>query len=150
VIGQNEGWNEWVEFLQANLNEVGFQAEISTLSGAANNERGASCKEAMPSNGGVSFDPLNLKGFFGTQASSNWACLDDAELDQMIEDAQAALDMDERNELIKQIQVHLMENAYEVPIVELAFYTAMKESVNGIRFDAMSFYPWMYEAYVLE
>ena len=149
IIGQNEGWNEWVEFLQANLIAVGFDAEISTLSGAANNERGDSCTEQMPCNGGVSIDPLDLKTFFGTQASSNWACLDDAELDQLILDAQSTLDMDERNELIKQIQMHLMENAYEVPIVELAFYTGIKDSVKGITFDATAFYPWLYEAYIL-
>jgi ABC-type transport system substrate-binding protein len=103
----------------------------------------------LPCNGGVSVDPLSLKGFFGTQASSNWACLDDPVLDQLIADAEQAGDMDSRNELIKQIQVHLMENAYEVPIVELAFYTGLKDRVKGIRFDATSFYPWLYEAYIL-
>ncbi len=149
VIGQNEGWNEWVEFLQANLIAVGFDAEISTLSGAANNERGNSCTEAMPCNGGVSVDPMGLKGFFGTQASSNWACLDDPVLDQLIADAESTLDLDERNELIKQIQMQIMENAYEVPIVELAFYTGIKDTVKGIQFDATSFYPWLYEAYIL-
>lgn len=149
VIGQNEGWNEWVEYLQANLIAVGFDAEISTLSGAANNERGTSCRDALPCNGGVSVDPLSLKGFFGTQASSNWACLDDPVLDQLIVDAEQALDIGERNELIKQIQMHIMENAYEVPIVELAFYTGLKDQVKGIAFDATSFYPWLYETYIL-
>ena len=57
--------------------------------------------------------------------------------------------MDERNELIKQIQMQIMENAYEVPIVELAFYTGIKDSVKGITFDATAFYPWLYEAYIL-
>jgi len=149
IIGQNEGWNEWVEFLQANLAEVGFDAQISTLAGAANNERGDSCTEELPANGGVSVDPLDLKGFFGSEASSNWACLDDPVLDDLIAQANTTLDPDERNELIKQIQMHIMENAYEVPIVELAFYTGIKDNVKGIAFDATSFYPWLYEAYIL-
>jgi peptide/nickel transport system substrate-binding protein len=146
IIGQNQGWNEWVEFLQANLKAVGFDAKISTLTSAANTERGNSCKEAMPCNGGVNYDPLALNGFFGTKASSNWSCLKDAKLDALIDEAVTTLDWAKRDQLIKQIQLHIMENAYMLPIVELAFYTTMQANVEGIVYDATGFFPLLLDA----
>jgi peptide/nickel transport system substrate-binding protein len=148
ILGQNQGWNEWVEFLQANLKAVGFDAKISTLTAAANTERGNSCKEAMPSNGGVNYDPLALNGFFGSKASSNWACTKDEKLDKLIEDAGATTDMAKREQLIKDIQMHIMQNAYMVPVVELAFFTTMQKGVDGIVYDATGFYPWLLDARV--
>jgi peptide/nickel transport system substrate-binding protein len=143
VIGQNQGFNEWVEFLQANLKAVGFDAKISTLAGAANNDRGASCKEAMPSNGGVNYDALGLTNFFSTRGALNWSCLKDAKLEAMMDEASTALDQAKRDQRIKDIQVYIMENAYMLPIVEFSVYTTMQSNVQGIVFDATGFYPWL-------
>jgi hypothetical protein len=46
------------------------------------------------------------------------------------------------------MQVYIMENAYEVPIVELAFYTTMQHNVQGIVYDATGFYPWLLDTTV--
>jgi len=146
TIVQNQGWNEWVEFLQANLKAVGFNAKIVTLTSAAYSERGNSCTEALPSNGAVNYDPLSM--YFNAKGTNNWSCLQDPKLQALFDDAGAALDQAKRDQLIRQIQVHIMENAYEVPIVELAFFTTMQQNVQGIVYDATGFYPWLMDATV--
>lgn len=149
TMSRNEGWIEWLEYLQANLRDVGIDSKIDSMAGAAYTDYAKNCTAHLPGMGGVSIDPLDLKTFFGGQATINWPCVDDPVLDQLIADAEATTDLDERNEIIKQIQMHMMENAYELPTVELAFHTGIRDNVKGVRFNASGFYPWLYDAYIL-
>lgn len=146
TIVQNQGWNEWVEFLQANLKAIGFSAKIVTLTSAAYTQRGNSCTEALPSNGAVNYDPLSM--YFNAKGTNNWSCLQDPKLQALFDEASAALDQAKRDQVIKQMQGYIMENAYEVPIVELAFFTTMQQNVQGIVYDATGFYPWLLDATV--
>ena len=132
--------------VQANLKAIGFDTKIVTLTSAAYSERGNSCTEALPSNGAVNYDPLSM--YFNAKGTNNWSCLKDPKLQSLFDEAGAALDQGKRDQVIRQMQVYIMENAYEVPIVELAFYTTMQQNVQGIVYDATGFYPWLLDATV--
>jgi peptide/nickel transport system substrate-binding protein len=88
-------------------------------------------------------DPDILRKFFHSQASFNWAKLDDAELDNWLEAAAHTFDREEREALYSQIQLRVMNEAAVLPIRDYVNLNGVSNQVQGLRFDAQGWFPWL-------
>jgi peptide/nickel transport system substrate-binding protein len=88
-------------------------------------------------------DPDILRKFFHSQASFNWSKLDDAELDTWLEAAVRTSDWEEREALYSQIQLRVMTQALVLPIRDYVNLNGVNDHVQGLRFDAQGWFPWL-------
>ncbi len=88
-------------------------------------------------------DPDILRKFFHSQASFNWSKLDDAELDNWLEAAARTSDREGREALYSQIQLRVMNEALVLPIRDYVNLNGVSDRVQGLRFDAQGWFPWL-------
>jgi peptide/nickel transport system substrate-binding protein len=88
-------------------------------------------------------DPDILRKFFDSQASFNWSKLDDAELDNWLEAAAHTSDREEREALYSQVQLRVMNEAVVLPIRDYVNLNGVSNQVQGLRFDAQGWFPWL-------
>jgi peptide/nickel transport system substrate-binding protein len=150
TIVENKSWNDWVYLLQANLQEVGFDAKVLTTQGPSNTEAISSGKYQVPAMGDVFTAASQMtrdwesKGYGTFPSGHFWP---DKTLDTMLYDAQSELDQAKRKEKYSKIQFYIMENALMVPIFELYFYAAHAKNLKGFVVDGSGFYKWFAGAY---
>lgn len=150
TIVENKSWNDWVYLMQANLQEVGFDAKVLTTQGPSNTEAIASGKYQVPAMGDVFTTASQMtrdwesKGYGTFPSGHFWQ---DKTLDDMLYDAQSELDPAQRKEKYSQIQFYIMENALMVPVFELYFYAAHAKNLKGFVVDGSGFYKWFAGAY---
>jgi len=150
TIVENKSWNDWVYLLQANLQEVGFDAKVLTTQGPSNTEAISSGKYQVPAMGDVFTAASQMtrdwesKGYGTFPSGHFWP---DKALDTMLYDAQSELDQAKRKEKYSKIQFYIMENALMVPIFELYFYAAHAKNLKGFVVDGSGFYKWFAGAY---
>ena len=95
-------------------------------------------------------DPDILRKFFHSQASFNWSKLDDAEMDAWLEAAARTTDQEEREALYSQIQLRIMNQAFVIPIRDYVNLNGVSSRVQGLRFDAQGWFPWLIDVTVSE
>jgi len=88
-------------------------------------------------------DPDILRRFFHSQQGFNWAKVDDAQLDAWLEEAARASTREERAALYSQVQRRVMEQALVVPIRDYVNLNGVSARVEGLRFDAQGWFPWL-------
>jgi len=91
-------------------------------------------------------DPDILRKFFHSQASFNWSKVADAEMDEWLETAARVSDPDRRIELYSQVQRRVMEKALVIPIRDYVNLNGVSNRVQGLRFDARGWFPWLIDA----
>ena len=88
-------------------------------------------------------DPDILRKFFHSQAGFNWSKVDDAELDTWLEEAVRTFDRTERAALYSQVQLRVMDQALVIPIRDYVNLNGVSNQVQGLRFDAQGWFPWL-------
>ena len=88
-------------------------------------------------------DPDILRKFFHSEASFNWSKLDDAEMDAWLEAAARTTDWEEREALYSQIQLRVMNQGFVIPIRDYVNLNGVSKRVQGLRFDAQGWFPWL-------
>ncbi len=88
-------------------------------------------------------DPDILRRFFHSQQSFNWSKVDDPQLDAWLDAGARALTREERAALYSQVQQRVMEQALVLPIRDYVNLNAMSARVEGLRFDAQGWFPWL-------
>lgn len=150
TIVENKSWNDWVYVLQANLQAVGFDAEVLTTQGPSNTEAITSGNYQVPAMGDVFAAASQMtrdwhSEGFGTFPSGHFYASE--ELDSMLKTAETELDPEVRRQMYSDIQTYIMENALMVPIFELYFYAAHGNNLQGFIVDGTGFYKYFASAY---
>jgi peptide/nickel transport system substrate-binding protein len=88
-------------------------------------------------------DPDILRRFFHSQGGFNWSKVNDPEMDGWLEEAARVSDRDRRADLYSQVQTRVMENALVIPIRDYVNLNGVSNRVQGLRFDARGWFPWL-------
>ncbi len=153
TIVENKSWNDWVYVLQANLQAVGFDAQVLTTQGPSNTEAIVSGEYQVPAMGDVFAAASQMtrdwhSEGFGTFPSGHFLRGEQgAELDAMLKAAETELDPDKRKQMYSDIQMFIMDNALMVPIFELYFYAAHSSGLKNFVVDGTGFYKYFASAY---
>jgi peptide/nickel transport system substrate-binding protein len=95
-------------------------------------------------------DPDILRKFFHAQAGFDWALVDDAEMDGWLEEAARSSDPMERAALYSRVQMRVMEQALVIPIRDYINLNGISSRVQGLRFDAQGWFPWLIDVTAAE
>jgi len=153
TIVENKSWNDWVYVLQANLQAVGFDAEVLTTQGPSNTEAIVSGKYQVPAMGDVFAAASQMtrdwhSEGYGTFPSGHFLRGEEgAKLDAMLKTAETELDPAKRKQLYSDIQKYIMENALMVPIFELYFYAAHSNGLKNFVVDGTGYYKYFAASY---
>ena len=74
----------------------------------------------------------------------NWSKVRDPELDRLLDLGIETQDAAERAGIYAQIQERIMEEALILPIRDYVNLNGASSSVEGLRFDAQGWFPWLY------
>ena len=88
-------------------------------------------------------DPDILRKFFHSEAGFNWSRVSDSALDQTLELAAQTADISERVALYGEVQRRVMELALVIPIRDYVNLNGTSSRVQGLRFDAQGWFPWL-------
>jgi len=88
-------------------------------------------------------DPDILRKFFHSQATFNWAKVDDLELDAWLEEAAHVSDRQHRAALYSQVQRRVRDQALVIPVRDYTNLNGVSNRVQGLRFDAQGWFPWL-------
>jgi len=94
-----------------------------------------------------SSDPSILDSTFyssNVEGGFNWSKVRDPELDRLLDLGIETQDAAERAGIYAQIQERIMEEALILPIRDYVNLNGASSSVEGLRFDAQGWFPWLY------
>ena len=77
----------------------------------------------------------------------NYARYSDPDVDQMLLDAAAATDDEERQTLYSQLQLKLLDDAVTIPLSDSIVYNAKRANLEGDFLDFLASYVWMNDAH---
>jgi peptide/nickel transport system substrate-binding protein len=89
-----------------------------------------------------SYHSTNADGGF------NWSKVWDDELDTLLDTGMRTLDEGERAQIYAQVQQRIMEEAWIVPVRDYVNLNAASSRVQGLRYDAQGWFPWLYDVKV--
>lgn len=127
------------EVVQAMLMEVGINAEINVLDWGAYSEQATAGQHQffLLGMGCPTGDPeFNLYMNFGTGAPQNYSRFSNATVDQLLEEQATILDVEERKEVMYQIQEELKNDACGAPL-----YYEQQTYGCGADIDGLIIYP---------
>ncbi len=136
-------------FIQGAFREVGADVQIDVL------ERGAAAEKQEAGDYDLSYlwfsyaDPDVLRTLFysGNIGNFNYANYNNPEVDQMLLDAAATTDPEERQGLYSQIQLQMLEEAVTIPLADSITYNAKQATLEGDFLDFLASYVWMNDAH---
>ena len=137
------------EVLKAQLQEVGINLIVEVVAAPMAVDMGFSRDFDLMYGRLRSDDPVFLYMHWHSRNSEpgGWAWTDfkDARLDQLLDDAGAVLDLDQRCEYYEEAQKIIMENAITVGILSEPKYYVVDKSVKGFQLGATAliYYPYM-------
>jgi len=136
-----------MELLAAYLNQAGFEVTITRMDDAGIYEYSNAGNHNIVNMGWISRDPSVLSIVYHSdniELGSAFTRFRSEELDSALEQAAVSLDSAEREELYRQAQQIIMENALVIPVHTYNRVMLMQAGVQGWRFDAEGF-PYLYE-----
>ncbi len=93
-------------------------------------------------------DPDVLRQFFHSQGSFNWSRVNDPEMDGWLTEGMRVSGRDSRAALYSQVQHRVMEQALVIPIRDYVNLNGVNNRVQGLRFDARGWFPWLIDVSV--
>lgn len=93
-------------------------------------------------------DPHILRTFFYSQASFNWSKVNDPELDAWLDEAARLSDRSQRAALYSKVQNRIMDQALVIPIRDYVNLNGVNNRVQGLRYDAQGWFPWLIDVTV--
>ncbi|MBN1179835.1 MAG: ABC transporter substrate-binding protein [Anaerolineae bacterium] len=138
------GWGympEVGQLLASQWAEIGIAVQSEVVSYPEALEIGAEGRHHLIPFNLSGSDPDILRKFFHSQASFNWAHIDDAEMDGWLEEAARTSDETRRDALYRQVQLRVMDQALVLPIRDYVNLNGVSGSVSDLRFDAQGWFP---------
>jgi peptide/nickel transport system substrate-binding protein len=145
------GWgfiSEVATLLQAQWREVGVDFRSEEVAYPAALEAARLGKHNLILFNLAGSDPDLLHGFFRSDANFNWAKINDPQLDALLDEGARVRQPDERREIYAEIQTRIMDQALIVPIRDYVNLNGMSAAVQGLRYDAQGWFPWLYEVWL--
>lgn len=93
-------------------------------------------------------DPDILRKFFASTSTFNWSLVNDAEMDGWLAQAARVSDRESRAALYAQVQQRVMAEALVIPIRDYVNLNGVSNEVQGLRFDAQGWFPWLIDVTV--
>ena len=136
-----------VQPIQAMLAEVGIDLELVELQTQAwfDAEEAGNFDITIGSNSGTGLNLMNR--IYQTGGTNNWWGLSDATLDGYFNTVESSLDADARYQAAVDAQVHMLENVYAVPLIDVFYPFAVRNEVNDIFYPAFS-WPSFYQVWI--
>jgi peptide/nickel transport system substrate-binding protein len=141
--------NKIATFIQGAFRSVGVDATVEPL------ERGAYVERLDAGDYDLArlwfsyADPDVLRTIFFSEniGNFNYARYSDPDVDQMLLDAAAATDAEERQTLYSQLQLKLLDDAVTIPLTDSIVYNAKRANLEGDFLDFLASYVWMNDAH---
>jgi len=139
------------EVIQAQWKDVGVDLELLQLNNPANKEastrgdhnvRPLSWNHVDPMVLSVMFHPDNVDEGW---SFSRWRA---PELAEMLDTATTILDVDERIQAYKDIQVYIMENSLFIPTIATTFVVGLSDDVQNFETDATGYTMYLYDTWL--
>jgi peptide/nickel transport system substrate-binding protein len=136
-----------VQPIQAMLADVGIDLKLVELQTQAwfDAEEAGNFDMTIGSNSGTGLNLMNR--IYQTGGTNNWWGLSDATLDGYFDTIESALTADARYEAAVNAQVHMLTNAYAVPLIDVFYPFAMRNEVNDVFYPAFS-WPSFYQVWI--
>jgi peptide/nickel transport system substrate-binding protein len=136
-------------FVQGAFRAVGVDVVVEPM------ERGAYAERQENGDYDLSFlwfsyaDPDVLRTLFFSEniGNFNYAHYSNPEVDQMLLDAAASTDVEERQSLYSQIQLQMLDDAVTIPLGDSITYNAKRANLEGDFLDFLASYVWMNDAH---
>jgi peptide/nickel transport system substrate-binding protein len=93
-------------------------------------------------------DPGILRSAFhsaNADSGFNWSKVRDAQLDAWLDEGGQSINSEERATIYAQIQRSIIDQALIVPIRDYVNLNGVSARVQGLRFDAQGWFPWLYD-----
>lgn len=148
------GWGylpEVGQMLQEQYRQVGVQLEMQVLAYPAAVQAAAEGQHHLIPFTLSSSDPDILRSSYHSRHAKggfNWSKVRDAELDALLEAGLLLSDVQARAEIYAEIQQRVMQGAYVVPIRDYVNLNVASSRVQGLRYDAQGWFPWLYDVKV--
>ncbi len=140
------GWGympEIGQLLAAQWADLGIGVESQVVSYPEALEVGSEGRHHLMPFNLSSSDPDILRKFFHSQATFNWARVNDPELDAWLDEAVRVSDREQRVALYGSVQQRVMDQALIVPIRDYVNLNGVNDRVHGLRFDSLGWFPWL-------
>jgi peptide/nickel transport system substrate-binding protein len=125
-----------LEAAQIQLKDAGIDLQIKMVSSGDFFGAIATGDYEMLGAGLTRTDPDALRTLLSTTSAARWGIVDDAELEELLQEQSQTSDVDARQKLVDQIQELVAEHAYVIPTLETVQLHASRAGVEGITFDS--------------
>jgi peptide/nickel transport system substrate-binding protein len=142
VVDYGGGAPPEAQLIQANLNDVGFDCQIKAQARAPWYEDNYNCATHGPLMFLRSGDYDGLYALFHSSligSNFNFACLNDPEVDEMLEQGRAETDPDARRQLYLDLEIKLNEMAVAAPLVDEYSVWAGSASIQNLSFNGYTY-----------
>ncbi|UED83154.1 ABC transporter substrate-binding protein [Streptomyces profundus] len=138
IWGANFGPNQpALELIQQQLNAVGFDAELRTVTIAEYNAAREAGDYDFAWSNTTRTDPDVLRAGLSRELA-NLSRVDDPALEELLAEQNATTDPGARAELVERVQAEVLEKGYLVPVFELTTVLGLGEHVHDLDFEASS------------
>jgi peptide/nickel transport system substrate-binding protein len=135
---------------QALLQPLGIQVNVSIFEQAVRVQMGHDGDGHLFSTALLDSEPGAIVLFYHSKnlGGFNWARVNDPDLDEWLDAQAIEPDSAARGELLKQIQLRVMESALIYPGYVFARLHGVHQNVQGFRVNALGSYPYFYEMWL--
>ncbi|MFE8695061.1 ABC transporter substrate-binding protein [Cytobacillus sp. FJAT-53684] len=127
-----QSYDRQSQLIQEMLSEIGIEVTIQNLEPTAHITAAVAGEYDITLLGYRGADPNSLYGFFHTGEAFNLPKLSDESLDSLLEKGAETIDLEQRNQIYAEIQKHIVENAYMVPLYTESNFTVINNRVHGV------------------
>jgi peptide/nickel transport system substrate-binding protein len=125
-----------LEAAQIQLKDAGIDLQIKMVSSGDFFGAIATGDYEMLGAGLTRTDPDALRTLLSATSPARWGIVDDSELEDLLQKQAQTSDVDERQDIVDDIQQLVAERAYVIPTLETVQLHASRAGVEGITFDS--------------
>jgi peptide/nickel transport system substrate-binding protein len=140
------------ELVQSELRDIGFDVKVGIYDALTVNEnqrKGESNLSPLP---GARTDPDVLSAFLHSRnvggGGFNFSFVKDPALDKLLDQGATEVNQTRRKQIYAEALRYAMEKAYMLPITTRDNVSLESDKVEGLRFDATGFFPWLYDTWL--
>lgn len=135
------------QLIQWQLKTIGLQLNIKETDYSSYPTVSSDISVGLRRNGWPSEDPFTLTvSYLKSQSDRFLLKGEDKKLEQLLADHVTAVDPEKRVELLSDLQDHIIDNVYAIPLLEDSQVFVLRPNVRG--FGQTRSYPWFYNAWL--
>jgi len=141
------------EYVQAQLREVGIEMTIQELESAAMYEMAVAGENALSQLQWGFADPSGMRIMWHSENDGtgfNWSHVRDERVDELLEKGEATADLAEREAIYQELQKHIMEEAYMLPLYVITALHGASAKLHDVKVRPSARHIWLYDAYLEE